>query len=140
MPGGKQEDKIKVSGRFLSSSGINADGRMGSSFSLSLHTRTLSFSTIPTNACAALPHGQVTSQADLHAHFAQLRTALAEPETEHSWERLDRALAKLEAITKGGAYKFDEYVELMRDRAISVPLCNSVSGSAQLRSTSHVHH
>jgi hypothetical protein len=70
---------------------------------------------------------KVTSLAELNDHFDNLRIALADPETEDTWAKLAKALSKLEVVTKGGAYKFDEYVPLVKDKAISGPICNSVS-------------
>lgn len=69
---------------------------------------------------------QVSTAAALADYFAGITTSLAEVETEDSWQRLDKALAKLEAITKGGGYKFEEYIGHMK--SIAQPICNSVSG------------
>lgn len=67
----------------------------------------------------------ITSAAELAVHFRSIQDALAEKETEHSWQRLDRALFKLEAITKGGAYKYEDFVAFMK--SIAGPLARSVS-------------
>lgn len=67
----------------------------------------------------------ITSSTDLTAHFRTIQDALSEPETEHSWQRLDRALFRLEAITKGGAYKWhDEYVPFLK--LIAGPISRSL--------------
>lgn len=62
----------------------------------------------------------ITSSAALEDYFQDIQHALEEPETEHSWQRIDKALAKLEAITKGGGYKFDGYIGWMKLIAPSV--------------------
>lgn len=74
---------------------------------------------------------QISSGADLAAYFDDIEHALAEKETEHSWERLDRALLKLEAVAKGGGYKFEDFVPRMK--AVAGPISRSVSPS-----TTHV--
>lgn len=56
----------------------------------------------------------ITSAADLATHLRDIQESLAEKETEHSWQRLDRALFRLEAITKGGAYKYDDFLVFMK--------------------------
>ena len=67
----------------------------------------------------------VASSADLAAHFDDIHQALAVKETEDSWQKLDRALLKLEAVTKGGGYKFDDFIPQMK--AVAGPLSRSVS-------------
>lgn len=67
---------------------------------------------------------QITSSADLANHLRDIALALEEPETEHSWNRLDKALFRLEAIAKGGAYKYDEFVPFMK--TVARPLCSSL--------------
>ncbi|EPQ29888.1 uncharacterized protein PFL1_02561 [Pseudozyma flocculosa PF-1] len=66
----------------------------------------------------------VTTLSELNSHFAQLKLDLALPETEDSWQKLDRALARLQAITKGGAAKFPEYIPLLKQ--IAAPINNSL--------------
>jgi hypothetical protein len=70
----------------------------------------------------------VASAAALAEHFAALAEQLAEPESEDSWQRLERALLRLEALTKGGAYKYDEYVPLLK--GLGAVVCTSVSSRA----------
>lgn len=67
----------------------------------------------------------IKSAADLAYYFQTIQDALAEKETEDSWQRLDRALAKLEAVAKGGGYKFDEFVYHMK--SVAEPLTSAVS-------------
>lgn len=67
----------------------------------------------------------IASGADLAAHFDSIHQDLAQQETEHTWQKLDRALLKLEAVTKGGGYKFDDFVPQMK--AVAGPLARSVS-------------
>ncbi|PWN39027.1 hypothetical protein IE81DRAFT_295457 [Ceraceosorus guamensis] len=76
-----------------------------------------------TQPAIAFPR-QVSDNASLRHHFDDLSIALAEPETESSWQRLDRALLTLEAITKGGAYKLEEYVP--RLKAIAHNICDAL--------------
>lgn len=68
---------------------------------------------------------QIVSAIELAGHFESIEYALAQQETEDSWQRLDKALLKLEAITKGGGYKFDEFIGHMK--AVAGPLTRSVS-------------
>jgi len=63
----------------------------------------------------------------LASYFPSIKSSLSEPETEDSWQRLNKALHRLELITKGGAYKFDEFVRLLKDKEVCDPIINSVS-------------
>lgn len=67
----------------------------------------------------------LTSARDLLAYFAQIAASLQEPETEDSWQRLDRALARLEVVTKSGGYKYEDFVALFK--GIANPIISSVS-------------
>ena len=69
---------------------------------------------------------QVNTREELQAYFDELQGSLAEVETEDTWQRLDKALAKLEQITKGGGYKLDNFVPLIKDKLISRPIINSL--------------
>ncbi|KAN0060036.1 hypothetical protein ACQY0O_008009 [Thecaphora frezii] len=66
----------------------------------------------------------ITSAHELHAHFTELAHLLSVPETEDTWQKLDCALAKLQAITKGGATKFPHYVSQLKQ--LSQPIINSL--------------
>ncbi|CAO1619585.1 unnamed protein product [Parajaminaea phylloscopi] len=66
----------------------------------------------------------VASAVELAAHFESIEYALAQKETEDSWERIDKGLLKLEAVAKGGGYKFDEFVGHMK--AVAGPLTRSL--------------
>ncbi|PWN90984.1 hypothetical protein FA10DRAFT_129226 [Acaromyces ingoldii] len=66
----------------------------------------------------------LTSARDLHAYFAQIGASLQEPETEDSWQRLDRALARLEVVTKSGGYKYEDFVVLFK--GIANPIISSL--------------
>ncbi|PWN47483.1 hypothetical protein IE53DRAFT_247746 [Violaceomyces palustris] len=66
----------------------------------------------------------ITTSSELHSHLNQIRDDLQVPETEETWQRLDGALQRLQAITKGGATKLNDYVPLVK--TISQPLVNSL--------------
>lgn len=66
----------------------------------------------------------MASSAELQFQFGQLIPALYLVETEDSWQKIDGALSKLEAITKSGAYKNEAFVPLIKEHA--APIVNSL--------------
>lgn len=78
-------------------------------------------------ASLSLPRAQITSTAQLTAEFTLLLTALAKEETEHTWEQIDKALRRFQAVIRGGACKFtDEFVRQMRAKEVVVGIVRSV--------------
>ncbi|SPO25155.1 uncharacterized protein UTRI_02740_B [Ustilago trichophora] len=66
----------------------------------------------------------ITSAVELHAHFDEIHSDLHSPETEHTWQKIQRALLHIHAITRGGATKFTEFVSLLKQNA--TPINNSL--------------
>lgn len=64
------------------------------------------------------------SNAELQFQFGLLSHALHLVETEDSWQKIEGALAKLETLTKGGAYKYDAFIPLLKEHA--APIVNSL--------------
>lgn len=64
------------------------------------------------------------SGADFTYQFGQLALPLHLQETEDSWQKIDAALAKLDALTKSGAYKLDIYVPTIKEH--SSPIVHAV--------------
>jgi len=55
-----------------------------------------------------------------------LAEVLSLSETEETWDRIERALARFTAVVKGGGHKFEkELVDGMK--SVSRPIINSVS-------------
>lgn len=59
----------------------------------------------------------IASLSDLHSHFDELFPDLFAAETEHTWQKIERALLHIQAITRGGATKYPEFVSLLKDSA-----------------------
>ncbi len=58
----------------------------------------------------------ISSVTELHSHFDELYDDLHAPETEHTWQKIERALLHIQAITRGGATKYyPEFVALIKD-------------------------
>ncbi|SNX83595.1 uncharacterized protein MEPE_02302 [Melanopsichium pennsylvanicum] len=66
----------------------------------------------------------LTSVTDLRCHFDEIYNDLHLPETEHTWQKIERALLHIQAITRGGATKFPEFVTLLKENA--APFNNSL--------------
>lgn len=62
----------------------------------------------------------LTSPSELHAHFDELYDDLHAAETEHTWQKIERALLHIQAITRGGAAKFANFVSLLKENAAPV--------------------
>ncbi|KAJ9478702.1 CLASP_N domain-containing protein [Pseudozyma hubeiensis] len=59
----------------------------------------------------------IASLSDLHSHFDELYPDLLAAETEHTWQKIERALLHIQAITRGGATKYPEFISLLKDAA-----------------------
>lgn len=57
----------------------------------------------------------IASEADLEHALAPLMPIMELPETEETWDRIERALADLQGLTKKGATKVPTYVARIRD-------------------------
>ncbi|TKY87751.1 hypothetical protein EX895_003332 [Sporisorium graminicola] len=66
----------------------------------------------------------IASASDLHSHFDELYDDLYAPETEHTWQKIERALVHIQAITRGGATKHAEFVALLKEAA--APISNAL--------------
>ncbi|SPO32183.1 uncharacterized protein UTRI_02740 [Ustilago trichophora] len=66
----------------------------------------------------------IASAFELHGHFDEIYADLHSPETEHTWQKIERALLHIQAITRGGATKFPEFVSLLKQYA--TPINNSL--------------
>ncbi|CAO1630507.1 unnamed protein product [Sympodiomycopsis kandeliae] len=66
----------------------------------------------------------ITSSGQLTSQLKPIEDALSEKETEHSWQKLDKALTQLEVVTKNGGYKFEHFVSFMN--RIAGPLARSL--------------
>ncbi|GAA6015650.1 hypothetical protein JCM11491_007184 [Sporobolomyces phaffii] len=72
----------------------------------------------------------ITSPAQLRIEFDSLHGALALEETEHTWEKIDKAVKRFQAVVRGGAGKkelADEYVRGMRDKTLVNGLIRSLA-------------
>ncbi|GAA5884748.1 hypothetical protein JCM16303_005258 [Sporobolomyces ruberrimus] len=72
----------------------------------------------------------ITSAAQLRTEFDSLHTALALEETEHTWEKIDKAVKRFQAVVRGGAGKkelAEEYVRGMRDKTLANGLIRSLA-------------
>ncbi|SCV73472.1 BQ2448_7398 [Microbotryum intermedium] len=70
----------------------------------------------------------IASPAQLDHELTLLQSALTQPETEHTWENIDRAVKRFQAVVRGGAYKFtDEFIRRFRDKAISNGIIRSLA-------------
>jgi hypothetical protein len=73
-----------------------------------------------------LTRHQCESVHQLEQELATLRETLSLEETEETWDRIARALARFSAIVKGGGYKFEK--ELVNGvRASARPIISAVS-------------
>lgn len=79
---------------------------------------------MPSRTLASDAKIHVSSLTDLHTHFDDLYDDLHSPETEHTWQKIERALLHIQAITRGGATKYPEFVSLLKDA--SSPICNAL--------------
>jgi hypothetical protein len=66
----------------------------------------------------------ITSAADLQHHFDSILPSLQLAETEDSWQKIEKSLIKLEAITKSGGYKHDSFTTLFK--SVAQPVINSL--------------
>ncbi|KDE09841.1 hypothetical protein MVLG_00239 [Microbotryum lychnidis-dioicae p1A1 Lamole] len=70
----------------------------------------------------------IASLAQLDHEFTLLQNSLAQSETEHTWENIDRAVKRFQAVVRGGAYKFtDEFIRRFKDKAISNGIVRSLA-------------
>ncbi|EST05788.1 CLASP N-terminal domain protein [Kalmanozyma brasiliensis GHG001] len=72
---------------------------------------------LPSKALSADAKISIASVSDLHSHFDDLYDDLHAPETEHTWQKIERALLHIQAITRGGAPKYNEFVALLKEAA-----------------------
>lgn len=59
----------------------------------------------------------VHTSTDLYSHFSELSVNLHLAETEHTWQKIEQSLLHIQAITRGGAAKFSEFVPLLKENA-----------------------
>ncbi|KAL4400913.1 hypothetical protein ACI68E_002237 [Malassezia pachydermatis] len=59
----------------------------------------------------------IATEAQLDAAFAPLFPVFQLSETEDTWDRIDKALAQLQSLTKQGATKVSSYIAHIRDIA-----------------------
>lgn len=64
----------------------------------------------------------VTTLSELVGHMHELGRELSLPETEDTWAKLERALLRLQAITKGGGAKYADFVSLVMHKSIAAPI------------------
>ncbi|GAA5851983.1 hypothetical protein JCM5353_005263 [Sporobolomyces roseus] len=72
----------------------------------------------------------ITSASQLRIEFDSLHTALALEETEHTWEKIDKAVKRFQAVVRGGAGKkelAEEYVRGMRDKTFANGIIRSLA-------------
>lgn len=63
-----------------------------------------------------MPLGQIASAGDLRHEADALQAILQLAETEDTWEKINRALKRFQAVVRGGATKFtDDFVAILRD-------------------------
>lgn len=71
---------------------------------------------------------QCTTLEQLQNELYQLETALAPEEREDTWEKMERAILRFAAITRGGAYKLGEpYIKSLGAKANGTKLVSCVS-------------
>ncbi|CDS00432.1 hypothetical protein [Sporisorium scitamineum] len=75
---------------------------------------------MPSRTLASDAKITIASFSDLHSHFDDLYDDLHTPETEHTWQKIERALLHIQAITRGGAPKYGEFVALLKDAAAPI--------------------
>ncbi|GAA5966876.1 hypothetical protein JCM21900_001952 [Sporobolomyces salmonicolor] len=71
----------------------------------------------------------IASAAQLRSEFDTLLTVLALDETEHTWEKIDKAVKRFQAVVRGGAAKkelAEEFVRGMRDKQVVNGLVRSL--------------
>ncbi|GAA5987319.1 hypothetical protein JCM10908_001907 [Rhodotorula pacifica] len=69
----------------------------------------------------------ISTLSDLRHEGDALQAILALNETEDTWEKINRALKRFQAVVRGGATKFtDEFVALLRDPRTAKPLVRSI--------------
>ncbi|GAA5862293.1 hypothetical protein JCM1840_001712 [Sporobolomyces johnsonii] len=71
----------------------------------------------------------IASAAQLRSEFDALLTVLALDETEHTWEKIDKAVKRFQAVVRGGAAKkelAEEFVRGMRDKQLVNGLVRSL--------------
>ncbi|PWZ01618.1 hypothetical protein BCV70DRAFT_205364 [Testicularia cyperi] len=66
----------------------------------------------------------INSSQELDDHFYELQSDLLLPETEHTWQKIEKALARLQALTRGGAFKYANFVPHVKH--CSQPINNSL--------------
>ncbi len=72
---------------------------------------------LPSKALSSDARITIFTSSDLDSHFNDLYDDLHAPETEHTWQKIERALLHIQAITRGGATKYVEFVALLKDAA-----------------------
>lgn len=73
--------------------------------------------------------GQITSNAQLESEFALLQTAFNLPETEHTWEIIDKALKRFHAVVRGGVCKSAfvlDFIKGLKNKVFVAGLVRSV--------------
>ncbi|SPC63960.1 uncharacterized protein UHOD_03719 [Ustilago sp. UG-2017b] len=59
----------------------------------------------------------IHSAKEVYEHFSDLSTNLHLPETEHTWQKIEQSLLHIQAITRGGATKFPDFIPLLKENA-----------------------
>ncbi|KAJ1034997.1 hypothetical protein NDA18_000602 [Ustilago nuda] len=57
------------------------------------------------------------SAKEVYEHLSDLSTNLHLPETEHTWQKIEQSLLHIQAITRGGATKWPDFIPLLRENA-----------------------
>ncbi|GAA6028827.1 hypothetical protein JCM8097_007414 [Rhodosporidiobolus ruineniae] len=70
----------------------------------------------------------IASPRDLHNEVDALLAVLALNETEDTWEKINKAVKRFQAVVRGGATKFtDDFVQSMRDPRMVKGICRSLA-------------
>lgn len=79
--------------------------------------------------------GLIATEGDLEHALTSLVPAMNMPETEETWDRIERALSQLQAYTKEGASKVPTYVAHVRDLSPCIvrSVCLAASPVASFR-------
>ncbi|UTT96871.1 hypothetical protein NDA17_001067 [Ustilago hordei] len=57
------------------------------------------------------------SAKEVYEHLSDLSTNLHLPETEHTWQKIEQSLLHIQAITRGGATKWPDFIPLLKENA-----------------------
>lgn len=91
----------------------------------------------PCHAAAALL--QITSLQQLESELALLQTAFNLPETEHTWEIIDKALKRFHAVVRGGVCKSPFVVDFIKGLKLKAFVVGFVRSVRFLPLTTRLH-